>query len=82
MLRLLDGRQDLMHFCYHLANFRHSEAICSWLLIHGFKGERLAEWLSERFEGKTLELVKYVVSQVNRTNGVRPIIVGVDYAAK
>ncbi len=78
LLRLLDGRADLMHHAYHLNHMVHAEPICAWLLKHGFKGERLAAWIQDKHEGSFLKMVSFIVAQVNRT-GRRPVIVGKDY---
>lgn len=78
-LRLLDGRQDLMHHMYHINNLVHGEAIADWLLKRGLKGALLKEWLLEQFKDSVIEMAKHIVKDVNNANKANPIILGRDY---
>lgn len=81
LLKLMDGRADLKHVIFVLNNLKHNEAVVDWLLRHGFKGARLVDWLQDKHDSNTLNMVKWIVAQVNHTNGFQPIIVGRDYNA-
>lgn len=81
LMRIMDGRQDLLHHAYHLNHLVHAERVCDWLLRHGFKGERLADWLRDKHQNSFLSMVEFIVAQVNRT-ARRPLVVGRDYLAK
>lgn len=81
-IRLVDGRNDLLHHIYMLNNFVHGEAIADWLLKRGLKGALLKEWLLSEFQDSVLEMVKHVVKDVNRARTTKPIIVGEDYRGK
>lgn len=79
LLTLLDGRQDIFHHVYHLNYMVHGEKLADWLLIRGLKGENLASWLSTKHENSFLKAVAFIIADINKTNSVRPIIVGKDY---
>jgi hypothetical protein len=81
LLTLMDGRGDLKHVIFVLNNCVHGDPIVDWLLRHGFKGSRLVEWIQEKHESNTLNMIKFIVAQVNHTNGYRPLYVGKDYHA-
>jgi hypothetical protein len=80
-LRLLDGRQDLMHHVYHINNLVHGERVADWLLRNGFKGENLANWLRSEFDNSVIKMAAHVVSKINNAH-IKPIIMGEDYRGK
>lgn len=82
LLRFVDGDARLTHAAFHLNNMKHGEQIVDWLLIHGFKGKRFFDWQAEKHRGSVIEVVKFVIAQVNHTNGVKPIVVGGEYLAR
>lgn len=79
LLSLLDGRADLMHFIHHLNYMVHAEPIANWLLTRGIKGANLSEWLEKKHGGSFIKAMQFIVQDVNRTNGVKPILIGRDY---
>ncbi len=79
LLRLIDGRADLMHFAHHLNYLVHAEPVADWLLVRGIRGQNLSEWLSQKHGGSFIKAVQAIVQDVNKANGVKPIIFGRDY---
>lgn len=81
LLSVMDGRGDLQHTVFHLNNMKHGPQIVDWLLVHGFKGARLVEWQKEKHHGSVIEMVKFIIAQVNHSRP-KPILVGGEYLAK
>lgn len=81
LLKLIDGiGPSGVTYAYHLNQYVHVEPIVDWLLSHGFKGQIFVEWLKDKHKNSLLELVKFVVAQINRAPK-KPILVGRDYHA-
>lgn len=81
-LKLLDGRQDLLHHIYHLNKYVHGEAMADWLLKRGLKGALLKEWLLSEFQDSVTVMAQHIIKEINRAREIKPIIAGVDYRAK
>lgn len=79
LLTLMDGRPDLKHHIFHLNHLRYADQVCDWLLRHGFKGATLSEWIQDKHNGSFLNMVTFIVQQVNRRAKPKPLYVGKDY---
>lgn len=82
LMRLMDGDARLTHAVHHINNMKHGPEIAAWLLRHGYKGTRLFDYQRERYGGSVIEMAKGIVAEVNRTNGVKPMLVGGEYLAR
>lgn len=78
LLRLADGKKELLPAMWHMDRWVRADEMVDWLIRRGFTGDAFNELFMHQFNGSFLELGRFVLAQVEREKP-KPIIAGRDY---
>lgn len=87
---MTEKRRELMHKCmdgqFHLAplmheldRYRRCDEVLNWLYMHKIVGKELQLFLFQAFRMAIDNMVKWILSKVDKEKQLRPTIIGRDY---
>lgn len=78
MLRIADNQAGVLPYLHLIYMHKRHDEICAWLLRNRLTGLEFLAWADARFGKFRLDLLKYVIREIDRDVQDRAIIAGRD----
>jgi len=73
MLKIIDGQETLVRFCYFLSQFKRCDQMLRFLINSRLIGATLVDWLKVNFEDSFLQASAFILKHVKKDNELKPV---------
>jgi hypothetical protein len=78
IFKVADGYDPTLPVLHFLDSMVRCDDILRWLIAHRFTGKNMCQFLHQTFGNKMLDMSKFILQQIDKTNDPQAIILGRD----
>jgi len=73
MLKIIDGQETVVRFCYFLSQFKRQDQMLQFLINARLTGRTLVDWLKVNFQNSFLEASAFILRYVKGDAEKQPV---------
>lgn len=78
MLKIMEGEHQVTVYLHHLDGYLRCDEMLAWLVRNRLTGKEFLNWAKFHFGASILDMPRYILKRLEKTEGPRPIFLGKD----